>query len=110
MRPFLHSKLVKRMALLGHNYAAALHAEVPAAVLPPAFGGTCDEPFHRLLDAMEAREGSEEGIGGFAFPLSVDDPTGATRRAAKAAAAAADAAAAAGARLTAFAAAAAAGQ
>jgi hypothetical protein len=37
---------------------------------------------------MEAREGSEEGIGGFAFPLSVDDPTGATRRAAKAAAAA----------------------
>jgi len=87
VRPFLHSKLVKRMALLGHNYAAALHAEVPAAVLPPAFGGTCDEPFHRLLDAMEAREGSEEGIGGFAFPLSVDDPTGAKRRAAKAAAA-----------------------
>ena len=96
VRPFLKAKLVQRLRLLGSDLAA-LHAVVPAAVLPPAFGGTLrdeDEPADWLLADMRRREREGGGmIGGWALPLSVEDPTGEARRQRAAATAAAAAAA-----------------
>ena len=84
VRPFLREKLTKRLKLLGKDLAA-LHAIVPAAVLPAAFGGTvsdADEPPDWLLSDMRRRQHEGSGmIGGFALPLSVEDPTGEKRRA-----------------------------
>lgn len=92
VRPFLKAKLVQRLRLLGSDLAA-LHAVVPAAVLPPAFGGTLrdeDEPADWLLTDMCRREREGGGmIGGWALPLSVEDPTGEARRQRAAAVAAA---------------------
>ena len=96
VRPFLQAKLVQRLRLLGSDLAA-LHAVVPAAVLPPAFGGTLrdeDEPADWLLADMRRREREGGMIGGWALPLSVEDPTGEARRQRAAATAAAAAAAA----------------
>ena len=84
VRPFLRAKLTKRLQLLGSNLAA-LHKLVPAAVLPAAFGGTlvdADEPSDWLIAGMRRREHEGSGsIGGWALPLSVEDPTGEKRRA-----------------------------
>lgn len=80
---FIKAKLAKRLHLLGQN-TAALHEVVDPANLPPEFGGTLDEPLTKFLDDMEAQEKATGMIGGFAFPLSVEDPTGAKRRAAPA--------------------------
>jgi hypothetical protein len=89
--PFLPRKLTKRLHLLGGDLSA-LHAAVPPAGLPRDFGGTLDEPLTQFLDDMAAKEAATGMIGGFAFPLAVDDPTGEARRAQAAAAAAAAAA------------------
>ena len=63
-----------------------LHAIVPAAGLPPAFGGTNAEPQLAWLDRLEAEVAKAGGkLGGFQLPLRVDDPTGAARAAAAAA-------------------------
>lgn len=86
VRPFLHSKMTKRLRLFGSDLAA-LHALVPADVCPPAFGGTAQEGFDTHLNELEAREKATGMLGGFAVPMSVEDPTGEKRRAAAAAAA-----------------------
>jgi len=94
VRPFLKAKLTKRLRLLGADLPA-LHAIVPREVLPPEFGGTLSdsaEPADWLLADMRRRERDRGSIGGWALPLSVEDPTGAVRRAAAAAAVAAAAA------------------
>lgn len=80
VRPFLKAKLVKRLHLLG-NKLDELHKIVKPEDLPHDFGGTLDEPFTAFLDKMEAIEKEKGYIGGFAIPLSVDDPTGEKRRA-----------------------------
>lgn len=89
VRPFLKAKLTSRLRLLGGDLAA-LHALVPPAALPPAFGGTLSdaaEPPDWLLADMRRREREGDGcIGGWALPLSVEDPTGEARRRARAAA------------------------
>jgi hypothetical protein len=85
VRPFLKAKLVKRLHLLGKDLDA-LHKVVPPAGLPRDFGGSSDEPLSLYLDNMERLEKERGSIGGFAIPMSVDDPTGAVRRAKAAAA------------------------
>ena len=61
------------MHLLGHD-VKALHAFVDPAGLPADFGGALPYDLSGLLDELEKRE--HLGIGGFAFPLSMDDPMG----------------------------------
>jgi len=80
VRPFLKAKLVKRLHLLG-NKLDELHKIVKPEDLPTDFGGTLNEPLTAFLDNMEKIEKEKGYIGGFAIPLSVDDPTGAKRRA-----------------------------
>lgn len=92
---FFKKKLRDRLVLLGTDLAR-LHAVVPAASLPPAFGGTLIEAPGAFLDRLEAKVAAAGGMmGGFMLPLQVNDPTGAQRRAAAAAAGAAQPAAAA---------------
>jgi hypothetical protein len=48
--------------------------------LPNAFGGSRTIPRSAYLDELEKQEKDTGYIGGFAFPLNVDDPTGLIRR------------------------------
>lgn len=92
VKPFLKAKLRNRLQVLGKDLAA-LHKLVPAENLPTGpFGGTLEEPPSAFLDALAAREAAAAAagepvamLGGFAVPFSVEDPTGAKRRAAAAA-------------------------
>jgi len=86
VKPFLKAKLTKRLHLLGDDLPA-LHKLVDKKGLPADFGGDLPFDLSSFLDEMEKREAG--GIGGFAFPMSVEDPTGEKKRAAAAAAAAA---------------------
>lgn len=77
---FFKKKLRDRLVLLGGNLEA-LHKVVPPATLTPLFGGTNTEPQEAWLERREAEEREKQGmIGGFMFPLRVDDPTGEKRR------------------------------
>jgi hypothetical protein len=55
VQPFLKAKMTKRLHVLGEDLAA-LHAAVPAANLPPEFGGTLDEPWDQFIRDCEAAE------------------------------------------------------
>jgi hypothetical protein len=88
VKPFLKAKLTKRLHLLGDD-VAALHKVVDPKGLPSDFGGALPYDLSGFLDAMEKQELARGEIGGFVVPMSVDDPTGAKRKAAAAAAAAA---------------------
>jgi hypothetical protein len=79
VRPFLKAKMTKRLKLLGSDLTA-LHALVPPASLPAEFGGCAPEPRDWLLQAMRRQERETGSIGGWALPLSVEDPTGEVRR------------------------------
>jgi hypothetical protein len=80
--------MTKRLRLLGKDLAA-LHALIPPASLPVEFGGCATEPRDWLLQDMRRQERETGSIGGWALPLSVEDPTGSLRRAQAAADAAA---------------------
>jgi hypothetical protein len=47
--------MTKRVHLLGSRIHE-LHAAVDPTNLPPAFGGTLDEPFDRCVQDLEAQE------------------------------------------------------
>jgi hypothetical protein len=64
----LRKKLRDRLHVLGEDFAA-LHAAVPAANLPPEFGGTLATPQSAILDEMEAIEKATGMLGGFAIPM-----------------------------------------
>lgn len=81
---FIRKKLRDRLVLLGDDMSK-LHAIVPPAKLPPAFGGTSTRSPGALIDALARVEREKGSIGGFQLPLKVDDPTGAKRRVAAAA-------------------------
>ena len=69
---FFKKKLTERVHLLGDDLAA-LHAAVPAGVLPPEFGGTLVEAPDAAIDRLAAAErGPAASLGGFRLPLSVD--------------------------------------
>jgi len=87
VRPFMKTKLTKRVHLLGSRMSE-LYEAVDPAVLPPAFGGTNIDTYDRYLLEVEDRERRTGRIGGFAIPFSVEDPTGAGGAGAAAAAAA----------------------
>ncbi len=61
-----------------------LNEFVPVEKLPSAFGGARSFPQSQFLDEMEQKEREIGVIGGFVFPLSVDDPTGEARKTARA--------------------------
>jgi hypothetical protein len=79
--------MTSRLRLFGRDLAA-LHAIVPPSSLPAEFGGTASEPRDWLMQELREKERTTGSIGGWAVPLSVEDPTGEKRRAAAAAAAA----------------------
>jgi hypothetical protein len=79
VKPFLSSKLTKRLHLLG-NDLETLHKAVAAEGLPQDFGGTLNESQTAFLDMCEAKEKEHGTIGGFAIPFDVEDPTGEKRR------------------------------
>ena len=69
---FFKKKLTERVHLLGDDLTA-LHAAVPAGVLPPEFGGTLVEAPDAAIDRLAAAErGPAASLGGFRLPLSVD--------------------------------------
>jgi len=76
---FFKKKLRDRLVLIGSDLAT-LHTVVPPSVLPAPFG-TLEETPTAWLDKMEEQEKSVGVLGGFAFPLRVEDPTGEKRRA-----------------------------
>jgi hypothetical protein len=88
VKPFLKAKLTKRLHLLGDD-VAALHKVVDPKGLPADFGGALPYDLSGFLDAMEKQELARGEIGGFVVPMSLEDPTGAKRKATAAAAVAA---------------------
>jgi CRAL/TRIO domain len=80
VKPFLKKKLRDRLMMVGD--VKGLEEFIPLSEIPVEFGGELDYAFDGFLDEMEKLEKSTGMIGGFALPLSVDDPTGEKRRAA----------------------------
>jgi hypothetical protein len=70
---FFKRKLTDRVHMLGSDLAA-LHALVPAAVLPPDFGlgGTLVEREGAAIDRFVEAERTRGSIGGFRVPFKVD--------------------------------------
>lgn len=80
MKPFVKSKLLKRMKLLG-NDMSKLHEFIEPDQLPTDFGGTAPEGRLEFWKQLKQKEETTGFIGGFALPLAVHDPTGEKRRA-----------------------------
>jgi len=81
-KPFLKAKMVAKMNLISgkpEEWHKKLHEHIDPANLPPEFGGTLNEPFEAAVHRIHAIEAATGQLGGFAFPLSVRDPTGALR-------------------------------
>lgn len=70
---FFKRKLTDRVHMLGSDLAA-LHALVPADVLPPDFGlgGTLAEREGAAIDRFVEAERTSGSIGGFRVPFKVD--------------------------------------
>lgn len=78
VRPFLKAKLVKRLKVIGTDYEV-LYKLVAKKDLPTDFGGDYAGDIASFLNDMQAKEESQGQIGGWAMPMSVEDPTGKNR-------------------------------